>query len=183
MGVLTTFDTICDLFIANSDSILTYLDLNNLTMNSAAKAVESFDKKVDRFEYDPKNFLDSIESEMEKCASDLIRYIENHFAIYDLLENDLIRGRGYANLVAIAADYYTHGEQITHKIERNASQQRANAQRIASAKVTGLGFGIISNSLAAHLVYNAQSEAAIKKQTAEAKEYLATREVEMRIKS
>lgn len=179
MGTLTTFDMICDLFVADAESILTYLDLNNITTNSATRAIELFDDKIKSFEYNPKSFLDSIESEMEKCASDLIRYIENRFAIYDLLENDLIRGRGYANLVAIAAEYYTHGESIKHKFELNAIQQKANAQRIASSKVTGLGFGIVSNSLAAHLVYNAQSEAAIKKQTAEAKEYLAAREVEI----
>lgn len=90
MGTLTTFDAICDSFIANSASILTYLDLNNITMNSATKAVESFDKKVNRFEYNPKDFLDSIESEMAVCASDIIRYIEKRFAIYDFLEKDLI---------------------------------------------------------------------------------------------
>ena len=183
MSTLTTLDAICDLFIANSDSILTYLDLNNITMNGAAKAVESFDEKVDRFEYDPKKLLDSIESEMAICASDLISYIESHFAIYDFLESDLSKGRGYANLVAIAAEYYAHGESIKHKIELNTIQQKANAQRIASSKVTGLGFGIISNSLAAHLVYNAQSEAAIKKQTEEAKEYLSTRNIEISMRA
>lgn len=183
MGTLTTFDAICDSFIANSASILTYLDLNNITMNSATKAVESFDKKVNRFEYNPKDFLDSIESEMAVCASDIIRYIEKRFAIYDFLEKDLIKGQGYANLLSIAAEYYVHGESIKHNIELNTIQQKANAQRIASSKVTGLGFGIISNSLAAHLIYNAQSEAAIKKQTAEAKEYLSTRNFEISMRA
>ena len=183
MGTLTAFDAICDLFIANTNSILTYLELNNITMNCAARAIESFDKKVDRFEYDPKNFLDSIESEMEACALDLISYIERRFAIYDLLANDLTKGRGYANLVTIAADYYAHGASVQHKLDLNTSHQKANAQRIAASKVTGLGFGIISNSLAAHLVYNAQNEAAIKKQTAEAKEYLSTREVEISMRA
>ena len=179
MSALTTLDAICDLFIVNSDSILTYLKLNDITMNSATKAIESFDKRVNGFEYNPKNFLDSIESEMAICASDLNRYIESRFAMYDLLDNDLVNGRGYASLVAIAADYYAHGESIKRKIEINAIQQKANAQRIASSKVTGLGFGIISNSLAAHLIYNAQSEAAIKKQTAEAKEYLSAKDIEI----
>lgn len=183
MGTLTTFDAICDLFIANASSILTYLNLNSITMNSAAKAVESFDKKVDRFEYNPKDFLDSIESEMAVCASDIISYIEKRFAIYDLLENDLLKGHGYANLLSIAAEYYAHGESIKHNIELNTIQQKANAQRIASSKVTGLGFGIISNSLAAHLIYNAQSEAAIKKQTTEAKEYLSTRNFEISMRA
>ena len=179
MGTFTTLNAICDFFIANASSILTYLDLNSITMNSAAKAVELFDEKVNRYEYNPKNFLDSIESEMEICASALIRYIESRFAIYDLLENDLVKGRGYANLVSIAADYYVHGESIKHNIELNAIQQKVDAQRIASSKVTGLGFGIVSNSLVAHLIYNAQSEAAIKKQTDEAKEYLSSREAEI----
>lgn len=182
MSTLTTLDAICDLFIANSNSILTYLDLNNITMSSAAKAIESFDKN-NSFEYDPKKLLDSIEREMEIGASDLIAYIESRFAIYDLLATDLIRGHGYANLAAITADYYAHGASIQHKIELNASHQKANAQRIAASKVTGLGFGIISNSLAAHLIYNAQNEAAIRKQTAEAKEYLSTREVEISMRA
>ena len=141
MGTLTTFDMLCDLFIANASSILTYLDLNSITTNGATKAVELFDKKFDRFESDPKDFLDSIESEMAACASDIISYIERRFAIYDLLENDLIKGRGYANLLSIATEYYTHGESIKHKIELDAIQQKANAQRIASSKVTGLFFG------------------------------------------
>ena len=47
--------------------------------------------------------------------------------------------------------------------------------------MTGLGFGIISNSLAAQIVYGAQNEAAIKKQAAEAEEYLATRNAEISI--
>lgn len=183
MSTFTTLDAICDLFIANTDSILTYLNLNSIAMNSAEKAVESFDKKVDGFEYNPKDFLDSIESEMAVCASDIISYIESHFAIYDFLESDLSKGRGYANLVAIAAEYYAHGESIKHKIELNTIQQKANAQHVASSKVTGLGFGIISNSLAAHLIYNAQSEAAIKKQTAEAKEYLSTRNIEISMRA
>lgn len=71
MSALTTLDAICDLFIVNSDSILTYLKLNDITMNSATKVIESFDKRVNGFEYNPKNFLDSIESEMAICASDL----------------------------------------------------------------------------------------------------------------
>ena len=183
MGTLTTFDMLCDLFISNASSISTFLDLNSITTNGATKAVELFDKKFDRFESDPKDFVDSIESEMTACASDIISYIERRFAVYDLLENDLIKGRGYANLLSIAAEYYTHGESIKHKIELDASQQKANAQRIASSKVTGLGFGIISNSLAAHLIYNAQSEVAIKKQTAEAKDYLATRNVEISMRA
>ena len=92
-------------------------------MNSATKAIESFDKRVNGFEYNPKNFLDSIESEMAICASDLNRYIESRFAMYDLLDNDLVNGRGYASLVAIAADYYAHGESIKRKIEINAIQR------------------------------------------------------------
>ena len=94
MSALTTLDAICDLFIVNSDSILTYLKLNDITMNSATKVIESFDKRVNGFEYNPKNFLDSIESEMAICASDLNRYIESRFAMYDLLDNDLVNGRG-----------------------------------------------------------------------------------------
>ena len=183
MSAPTTFDAICDLFISNISSISTYLDLNNITINSAEKAIEMFDEKVDRFEYDPKDFLNSIESEMETGALALIAYIERRFAIYDLLVSDLTKGRGYADLVTIAADYYAHGASVQHKIDLNTIQQKANAQRIASSKVTGLGFGIISNSLAAHLIYNAQSEAAIKKQTAEAKEYLSTREVEISMRA
>lgn len=181
MSTFIALDTICDAFIGKTDSIMTYLNLNSIAMNSAEKAVEMFDEKVNRLEHDPKKFLDSIEYEMTACASDLVSYIENRFEIYDLLEKDLIKGRGYTNLVSIAADYYTHGESVKHKIELNTIQQKANAQRIASSKVTGLGFGIISNSLAAHLVYDAQSEAAIKKQTAEAEEYLATRNAEISI--
>ena len=183
MSTHTALDAICDLFIANAASISTYLDLNNITMNHSAKAIELFDIKFKGVEYDPKVFLDSIESEMERAASDLIGYIERHFAIYDLLESDLTKGRGYANLLSIAADYYTHGESVKHNLELNAIQQKANAQRIASSKVTGLGFGIVSNSLAAHLIYNAQSEAAIKKQTAEAKEYLSTRNIEISMRA
>ena len=181
MSTFIALDTICDAFIGKTDSIMTYLNLNSIAMNSAEKAVEMFDEKVNRLEHDPKKFLDSIEYEMTACASDLVSYIENRFEIYDLLEKDLIKGRGYTNLVSIVADYYTHGESVKHKIELNTIQKKANAQRIASSKVTGLGFGIISNSLAAHLVYDAQSEAAIKKQTAEAEEYLATRNAEISI--
>lgn len=179
MSIYTTLDAICDVFLANTDSIVTYLNLNSISMTGAARAVELFDEKVNSFEYNPKILLDNIEGEMKKGASDLISYIERRFAIYDLLENDLIKGHGYANLVAIVADYYSHGASIKHKIDFDATQQKINAQRIASSKVTGLGFGIISNSLVAHLIYNAQSEAAIKKQTAEAKEYLSTRVVEI----
>lgn len=181
VSTFIALDTLCDAFIGKADSIMTYLNLNRITMNSAEKTVEMFDEKVDRLEHDPKKFLDSIEYEMAACASDLVRYIENRFEIYDLLEKDLIKGRGYANLVSITADYYAHGKSVKHKIELNTIQQKANAQRIASSKVTGLGFGIISNSLAAQIVYGAQNEAAIKKQAAEAEEYLATRNAEISI--
>lgn len=90
MSTFIALDTICDAFIGKTDSIMTYLNLNSIAMNSAEKAVEMFDEKVNRLEHDPKKFLDSIEYEMTACASDLVSYIENRFEIYDLLEKDLI---------------------------------------------------------------------------------------------
>ena len=172
MNATQSFYDFSSVYVQHAASIRSYLELNRIVTQAATDAVISFDNALN-IEDDPSILLSMTEIVMKECAQELIKYFEKTFCIFDCLEDDLVKGVGYANLASITSRYYSYGTQMERRIGFNADIQRQNAQRIAESKVTGLSFGIISNSLASHLIYLAQNEAEIKRQTKDAEKYLA----------
>ena len=75
-------------------------------------------------------------------------------------------------MTKIVSDYYLNEATLAASLQQQANKNLDRAVKIADSKITGLGFGIISNSIISHIVYLTQNEAEIRKQTKEAEEYL-----------
>lgn len=95
---------------------------------------------------------------------------------YDCAREDFLQDESYAHLMRIQDAYDKYCELLKSNQKALANIKLAQAAGEAASKVTGLNFGIISNSIAAHLLYQAQNEATIRRQKAEAEQYYSRQE-------
>lgn len=153
-------------YIECNKTIYEYLELALTTFMENAKSPSEPDEKEPSFQ------LDVIKTCLEECARRVIDWMEICYPSHYCTVNNLLSGQGYLQLLRCVSKYYSNEANINSKLQQQANLNTAQATRVANSKVTGLGFGIISNSIISHLIYNSQNEAEIKRQTKEAETYL-----------
>lgn len=151
-----------------------YLFVNKVASKHAERAMQTFNINANQYE-NPVHQLEVVRVCLQECSDELYNCWKYGFAPNILppeIKNELVFGSSFVRLTQITSAYYKHEEISSRTYEIQANAEKRNAIRVASSKITGLGFGIISNSIASHLIYLMQSEAAIKRQVRAAKEYV-----------
>lgn len=160
----------------DNDSIQTYLFINKIVSEHMERAKQTFDINAKQYE-DPLHQLEVVRICLHECAEALYEDWQDRFsyktALYSAIKKEIVSGPSFVKLTQITSTYYKQEQIATAAYQLEANVEKRNAVRVASSQITGLGFGIISNSIISHLVYMAQSEAAIKQQVQNAEAYIA----------
>ncbi|MBR5233099.1 MAG: hypothetical protein IKW03_02710 [Clostridia bacterium] len=164
-------NTICD----DNDSVQVYLAINKIVSEHLDLAIKTFEINTKSFE-DPLHQMEVVRVCLNECADKLFedwkdRYFETE-PPSSLIKNEIVYGPSFIQLTQVTSEYYKHEQNATIAYEIQAESEKRTAIKIASSQVNGLGFGIISNSIASHLIYMMQSEAAIKRQIKNAEAYI-----------
>lgn len=164
-------NAICD----DNDSIQVYLAINKIVAEHLDLAIKTFEINTKSFE-DPLHQMEVVRVCLNECADKLYedwedRYFEST-PPSSSIKDEIIYGPSFIQLTRVTAAYYKHEQNATTSYEIQAESEKKTAIKIASSQVNGLGFGIISNSIASHLIYMMQSEAAIKNQIKNAEAYI-----------
>lgn len=121
-----------------------------------------------RFYESPLKLLSCVKAYTNMFLGEIIDDLRRDFNLYNCTKENFLGDDSYQTFEKIRLEFDEYAEHIkaTGDISINIQLERA-AQKAAS-QITGMSFGLISNSLVAHLVYATQSEATIKKQVATA---------------
>lgn len=106
----------------------------------------------------------------------IVRELMQNFNLYNCTKEDFVGDSSYPQFDAIRHDFDKYAARVKATGDISINIQLEQAAQQAASQITGLGFGLISNSLISHLIYAAQSEATIKKQTENAQSFYNQRE-------
>lgn len=162
--------------LANQDLLYYYMDISEIISEGLDLALLTFDlnaKNPSEPEFkEPEFQLGTIKVCLDEYAGKIIEKIAQSYPTCYCTKEEIIQGSAYLNLLQEVSNYYANESSMASRLQYQVNAQTTQALRVAESKVTGLGFGILSSSIWAHLVYMVQNASEIKKQTAEAEQYL-----------
>lgn len=107
---------------------------------------------------------DTVEESIKSFITELSENDIYNFTIDDFLNEN----QGYLHIIQLEKAYLDTIFEMAKKSYDVKKDALSRAQQNANKQITGLDFGIISNSLIAHMMYASKSEKEIKKQMYEA---------------
>lgn len=91
------------------------------------------------------------------------------YDVYDKTVDDfLANNKGYNNIIEIISTYNSTLETVMDAANNINEKELEKAKLRAQSQIRGLDFGIVSNSIAAHVLYASQEKTELKKQTRKA---------------
>lgn len=121
---------------------------------------------------EPSDVFKTIETAVKQFIADLINRLSN-YGIFDKTESDYLNtNNGYLQLLNATNYYYDYFQNTTKHHTAIAEANKESASVRINSSVTGLDFGIISNSIIDHAVYSAMNKSEIRKQSLAAFERL-----------
>lgn len=154
-------------------TIRAYLAVNRIVSNRANFATDCFISGThDEDGQDTTSHIETMKICLGDCVEEVISYIQSVHGIYSCSRSDVGFERAMIHIKQVALSFALFTNRVGNSISKDVCLQKMQAAQIANSKVTGLGFGIISNSIASHIIYQIQNEAKIRKQQAEAEAYL-----------
>lgn len=109
-----------------------------------------------------------IDDKINKLVQVLIGQLSK-YDVYDKTVNDfLTNNRGYNNIIEVINTYNKILETAMDTANNISEKELEKAKLRAQSQIKGLDFGIVSNSIAAHVLYASQEKSELKKQTRKA---------------
>lgn len=166
---------VSELEINVTQSLRRYVSIQREFSEKAQETVTNLDENA-RFYDSSLKQISLVRAEISIFIDQLISNLMRQYNYYDCTREDFLQDESYTRLMRIQEEYDKYCELLKTNQQALASVKLAQAAGEAASMVTGLDFGIISNSISAHLIYHAQNEAAIRRQKAEAQEYYERQE-------
>lgn len=176
MKVYRFFDT----NITVTESLKKFIKIEREFKEQIKETTKAFEENV-RFYDSSLNQLCRVRSRINSYIDILIQKIENEYNYYDCTFSDFSKDSSYSELMRITKEFDAFSELLKTKKNVVISAKLEQAAKEANAKITGLRFGIITSSIAEHLLYELQNQLAIKQQASEAEKYY--KDAENRINS
>lgn len=111
-----------------------------------------------------------IQEELQNIAKGIIKSL-SYYGIYNKTIDDLLNSnQGYIDIFNTISTYTEILKEFVNERDKFTESQLQNAKQRAESQITGLDFGIVSNSIAAHVLYAAQQDSELKKQKRKATE-------------
>ena len=129
-----------------------------------------------RFYDSPLKLISGAKAYTDIFFDGIVRELMQSFDLYNCTKEDFVGDSSYPQFEVIRQDFDKYAARVKATGDVSVNIQLEQAAQEAASKITGMGFGLISNSLVSHLIYAVQSEATIKKQTADAQSYYDQRE-------
>lgn len=93
--------------------------------------------------------------------------------IFDVTEEDLLKNnKGYSEFLNMTQNYYKKKNQLLADEIQKYTEGYKNAYNDATSQITGSGYGLISNSIIAHMTFAAMESGTIRKQSEKANKEL-----------
>ena len=158
---------------AVATTIRAYLDVNKIVASRASFATDCFISCTHEEDGQDTDFhIETMKLCLGDCVEEVISYIQSTYGIYSCTRSNIGYESAMLTIKQVALSFVSFADRMGNSISLDASFQKMREAQIANSKVTGLGFGIISNSIASHIIYQLQNESKIRKQQAEAEAYL-----------
>lgn len=146
-----------------------YVSIQREFKEQIRETIQQFEENS-RFYEVPSDQVVKIREHIGKFTRELLTNLMDE-GCYDCTEGDLVENRGNAQLAEVAQAYDNFCVYLKNHQDYSTALSLSQAEKEAASKIQGLGFGIISNSLSAHLIYQVQQKSVIKKQIADANAY------------
>lgn len=154
-------------------SLQTYVAVQSEFQKISETTTVQFNEDAQFFR-DPNYMLEFLKIHIENDVMLLCSRLEKKYG-FSFTKYDILKGKGYPSFQYITEGYENFSRRINQIGESAMKAELQSLEMEARAKVTGLSFGIISNSLVSHLIYQIQNEAAIRKQIEEAEKFYEIR--------
>ena len=113
---------------------------------------------------------ESTNAYLEDVVKELIKNLSKYNVYNKTIDDFLYTNKGYGNIISGTTTFIKARKELINKRDNLTNSELANARRRAESQITGLDFGVISNSFAAHALYLQQERSALKKQAQKAQE-------------
>lgn len=119
---------------------------------------------------EPADILKKTEENVKGFVGGLINQLSN-YGVFDKTVGDYLNeNMGYIRLLNACADYYEFAEKAAKRSNAEAEESKKRANAVIRGAVSGLDFGIISDSVIEHAIYSAMNNAQVRKQSQQALE-------------
>lgn len=157
-----------------NDSLKIYLNKMNYFANKQNEFITLINNDLLRMT-EPTIIFKNMETVFNRFIMELIKELAE-YGFYDkTCEDYLETNQGYLDLLTAVNKYYDYVHSIDQE-QLSIAQNEINQIEVEEDRnITGLQFGIISNSITAHILYGLQNDSVIRKQTKQAEKNFIAR--------
>ena len=158
---------ILDTKIEFHDDLKKYYDLSCEFQTVHDEILKSIKNDLESFKA-PTDIFKTIESRTNKYIYNIINQLSNYGVLDIVISDYLDTNSGYLQLLNTTADYYEYSKSAEKRNNDIADESKKKTGNLFNSTITGLDFGVITNSIIGHAVYSSMNANEVHRQSMEA---------------